>query len=193
LNLAASTFERLAYKMDKYCLQELLAAEQDYAPNGGTSSKDKAQYWSRRSDTEERIVAYEWQWLVYLALADEPSEADLAAAQVDDNGELDVAAAGIEERDRNPIAEQCQVDVATAVAEESSDKGNIDRSEEVSRCMDQLNAENKANGGKIAQWYIDKVIASCNAAASSYDTAAREGARLRTAIDHQKSSTKGNV
>jgi hypothetical protein len=86
-------YERLAYNMDRYCLQELLADEQDYAPNGGTSSRDKAQYWSRRSDTEERIVAYEWQRLVYLALADEPSEADLTAAEATDIVEAVLAGA----------------------------------------------------------------------------------------------------
>jgi hypothetical protein len=50
---------RALYEADKGCLQTLVAAEQHAAPNGSISAQEIAQYWSRRSDVEQRIQAHE--------------------------------------------------------------------------------------------------------------------------------------
>jgi hypothetical protein len=75
---------RALYEADKGCLQTLVAAEQHAAPNGSISAQEIAQYWSRRSDVEQRIRAYEAQHLLAIAEAREPCGSVLEQLQAGD-------------------------------------------------------------------------------------------------------------
>jgi hypothetical protein len=76
--------ERIAYDMDRQFLQVLVAAEQHHAPNGSISTQEIAEYWSRRSDMEQRIRAYEAQHLLDIAEAREPGGSVLEQLQAGD-------------------------------------------------------------------------------------------------------------
>jgi hypothetical protein len=76
--------ERIAYDMDRQFLQVLVAAEQHHAQNGSISTQEIAEYWSRRSDMEQRIRAYEAQHLLDIAEAREPGSSVLERIQAGD-------------------------------------------------------------------------------------------------------------
>jgi hypothetical protein len=94
--------ERIAYDMDRQFLRVLVAAEQHHAPNGSISTQEIAEYWSRRSDIEQRIRAYETQHLLDAAEAQEPGGSVLEQLQAGDASHMR-SSEGETSRDR-PVA-----------------------------------------------------------------------------------------